>query len=81
MKDFIRINNTLVNATRLLALQHKPHESEGPFRSSEHYLAVFDTGEKLWLTPEDGAAIVDQFSHLLSKPPEGMIATTSEMAT
>lgn len=80
MKDFIQINNSLVNASRLLALQHKPHKSEGSFRSAEHYLAIFDTGKEIWLSPEDGVALVNQCQDLISKPPEGMIATTSEIA-
>lgn len=80
MKDFIQINNSLVNTSRLLALQHRPHKSEGSFRSTEHYLAIFDTGKELWLSPEDGAALMNQFQGLDSRPPEGMIATTSEIA-
>jgi hypothetical protein len=81
MKDFIRINNSLVNAPRLLALQHKPHQGEGSFRSAEHYLAIFDTGKELWLSPEDGAALMDKYQGLVAKPPDGMMATTSETAT
>jgi hypothetical protein len=80
MKDFVQVNNSLVNTSRLLALQHKPNQSEGSFRSAEHYLAIFDTGKELWLSPEDGAALMVQYQDLVSKPPDGMIATTSEMA-
>ncbi len=81
MNGFIRINNSLINGSRLLAVQHKPQRAEGSFRSSEHYLAVFDTGQELRLSLEDGALLVEHYRHRCFKPSEGMIATTSDNAT
>ncbi len=80
MEDFVKVNDTLINGSRLLALQHKPVKEEGSFRSSEHYLAVFDTGQELRLSPEDGAALVEHYRQRCTKPLEGMMATTSESA-
>ncbi len=80
MDDFIKVNETLINGSRLLAVQHKPQREEGSFRSSEHYLAVFDTGQEIRLSPEDGALIVEHYRQRCFKPSEGMIATTSESA-
>lgn len=81
MNEFAEVNDSLINIDRLLAIQHKPAKAEGSFRSAEHYLAVFDTGQELRLSPEDGALIVERYRHLSTKPSEGMIATTSERAT
>jgi len=55
---FVKVNSSLINIDRLLIVQHKPELSEGPFYTPEHYLAVFDTGEKLRLEPADGASLV-----------------------
>ena len=78
MDGFIKVNDTLINTQRLLALQQQ--ESNGHIAA--HYLAVFDTGQKLVLTSEEGAALAKQCQNLLyvSKPSEGTIATTSEGA-
>lgn len=81
MKDFVGVNNSLIDISRLLALQHKPETAEAAFRSAEHYLAIFDTGKELWLSPQDGEALAKQCYDLISKPPNGMIATTSDVAT
>lgn len=80
MKDFTVVNGSLINTSRLLALNHKPETSEGSFRSAEHYLAIFDTGKELWLSRQDGVALAKQCHDFTSGPPSGMIATTSEIA-
>jgi hypothetical protein len=60
MKEFVSVNNSLINTSRLLALHHKPETEEGSFRSAEHYLAIFDTGKELWLSPEDGSTLAKE---------------------
>lgn len=59
-EGFIRINNTLINANRLLAMERQPEKKDGRCSQVEHYLAVFDTGQKLMLTPEEGSALMDR---------------------
>lgn len=80
MEGFVKINNSLINMERLLALHHKPKQNGGSFQSAEHYIAVFDTGKELWLSPEDGSRLLTQYQDLYNKPPDGMIATTSDSA-
>ena len=58
MPKFVKANNTLINTNRLLAVQHKPAKSEGSFVLSEHYLAVFDTGQELRLPVQDGVLLL-----------------------
>jgi hypothetical protein len=72
MEGFVKVNNTLVNASRILAVQHSPELDQGVRYSPEHYTAVFDTGQQIRLTPEEGSSLV---SHC-----EGTIAMTSEIA-
>lgn len=79
MNEFLKINNSLINANRLLAVKHVPAKQEGSYRSTEHYLLVFDTGQELKLSPEDGSRLVEYYP--LSNPPRGKIAATSENAT
>jgi hypothetical protein len=81
MDGFIKINDTLINGDRLLALQHRPTREEGSFHSTEHYLAVFDNGYELRLSPEDGRSLVEYYPQRCINPLEGIIATTSESAT
>lgn len=81
MKEFVQVNSSLIDVSRLLVLHHKPETAEGAFRSTGHYLAIFDTGKEVWLSMEDGATLVKQCYDFTSKPPNGMIATTSEVAT
>ena len=57
MEGFTRINNTLINTKRLLIVEHKQESSEQSSRA-EHYRAVFDTGQILILTPEEGRALM-----------------------
>lgn len=80
MQEFVKVNNSLINTERLLALHHKPRENGGAFQSAEHYLAVFDTGKELWLCPEDGESLLRHYQDLYFKPSGGMIATTSDGA-
>lgn len=80
MNEFLEVNKSLINISRLLAIHHNPEDAEGSFRSLEHYLAIFDTGKELWLSSEDGEALARQCYDFTSKPPNGMIATTSESA-
>jgi hypothetical protein len=65
---FVRVNNTLINLDRLLAIQHHPEQNGGAFRSREHYLAVFDTGKELYLKPEDGEQLVSSMHGKSSHP-------------
>jgi hypothetical protein len=80
MNEFVKINNSLINVNRLLAVKYVPAKKEDSYRSNEHYLAVFDTGQELKLSPEDGLELVGHYKGL-SSPSEGMIATTSDRAT
>jgi hypothetical protein len=66
---FVRVNNTLINLDRLLAVQHHPERNSGAFRSTEHYLAVFDTGKDLYLKPEDGKELLSIMGHDKSSHP------------
>lgn len=76
MAQFIKAEDTLINKDRLVAVQYKPAENGGAFVSQEHYLAVFDTGEKVWLSPTEGLALIEQCQ---GRP--GTTATTSARAT
>jgi hypothetical protein len=82
VSNFIQTGQSLINAERLLSLQHKPELNEGVRYSPEHYDAMFDTGQRLRLTLEEGAALMayqgDRDGG--NKPPAGTIATTSETA-
>lgn len=80
MEEFVKVNNTVINASRLLALQHKPEKISGSFHSNEHFLAVFDTGQEVKLSPEDGKALVEHYQITASKS-AGTMDTTSESAT
>lgn len=80
MKGFIKVNNTVVNAARLLAVQYKPEEKSGSFHSEEHYLTIFDTGQTIRLSPEDGRALVGHYQ-MTAEGSAGTTATTSESAT
>ena len=60
MDGFIKVGNTLINTTRLLIIEHKQAEKTDRFSQPEHYLAVFDTGQNLMLTPEEGSALVSR---------------------
>lgn len=80
MDKFIKINNTVINAARLLAVQHKPERREGSFHSDEYYLAVFDTGQQIKLSPEDGREVVRHYQ-ATDEGSAGTTATTSESAT
>ncbi len=60
MEGFIRVDQTLINTTRLMVIQHKPEKTD--IRQSEHYLAVFDTGQELMLTPDQGKALMEATS-------------------
>lgn len=72
MEGFVKVNNSLINMERLLALHHKPKQNGGVFQSAEHYIAVFDTGQELWLSPEDGLLLVTNYQEgRYIKPSEG----------
>ena len=58
MDGFIRVDNTLINAQRLIAIGHKEAETTQQHSRPEHYLAVFDTGQELMLTPEQGRSLL-----------------------
>jgi hypothetical protein len=84
MDEFIKINNTLINMERVLAVQYQPptivtYDGGETTRTEEgYYLVSFDTGKQVRLSSEDGALLMN--NHHLSKPPDGMTATTSESA-
>lgn len=80
MDKHVKVNNTVINATRLLVVQHKPEQKSGSFHSLEHYLAVFDTGQEIKLSPEDGRALVEHYQ-ITAEKSAGTMATTSESAT
>lgn len=80
MNEFVKVNNSLINANRLLAVKHVPTKKEGSYCSAEHYLAVFDTGQELKLSPEDGSELVRSYQ-VISNVSQGMIAATSDEAT
>ena len=58
MPEFVKVNKTLINANRVLAVRHRPEDAHGSFRSVEHYLVVFDTGQEVRLSPEDGLLLI-----------------------
>jgi hypothetical protein len=80
MEGFIKVNSTVINAARLLAVQHKPDERSGSYHSEEHYLAVFDTGQQIKLSPEDGRELIGRYQ-ATADGSAGTTATTSVSAT
>jgi hypothetical protein len=78
MEGFVRINDVLINTNRLMAVQRKAG-GNGPVQ--DYYLAVFDTGQELMLTPVDGAILAEHCQSLLTNPSDGTMAMTSESAT
>jgi hypothetical protein len=70
---FLRVNQILVNEQRLLAMDHIVHPSE-------HFVLVFDSGERVQITAEDGWLLLDRHERYL-KPSEGITATASERLT
>lgn len=58
MRKFAKVDNTLIDTDRLLALQYKSARAEGSYVSTEHYLAIFDTGQELRLTVQEGALLL-----------------------
>ena len=66
---FVKIDNqVLINASRLMAVRYKP---KGQYDSTaDHYLAAFDTGQTVVLSPDEGAELLTQ-----------IMAITSESAT
>lgn len=81
MANFVYVNGTLINISRLLAVRHQPRDGERGFVTTEHYTAVFDTGKELRLEPADGAALLIHYQSCRFSPPEGNTATPSESAT
>ncbi|HKB67624.1 MAG TPA: hypothetical protein VKC61_17330 [Pyrinomonadaceae bacterium] len=68
-QQFVRVNDeVLINASRLMAMRYKPVGQYGS--TKDHYLAAFDTGQQVVLTPEEGRQLLTQ-----------IIAMTSESAT
>ncbi len=74
--EFLEINGSAIARERLLAVRHHPKVDEGVVYSPEHYQAVFDTGQELRLTPEEGAELVQRLNGS-RKPPNGTTAITS----
>ena len=81
METFVKVGKSVVNASRVIAVQHKSGKHEGVFQQDEHYLVTFDSGKELWLTPEEGGEFIDQHCGGAGKGAEGMIATTSDVLT
>ncbi len=82
MKDeFVVINNTAINLSRVLAVHHDPGNGQSSgFVIREHYLVLFDGGHTLSLKPVDGQPLIERFRNL-AKPSLGKTQTTSEDAT
>jgi hypothetical protein len=74
MEGFIKIGDALINTDRLITVSRE--EARG--RIAAHYLAVFDTGQKLMLSLEEGAELSQRLYE--RKPSDGTMATNSESA-
>jgi hypothetical protein len=81
MDRFLKMNGTLVNIDRVLAVHHRPELLDGILYNTEHYQVVFDTGQELRLSPEDGKLLIDHGIFRSGSPPDGTTITTSERAT
>jgi hypothetical protein len=74
MDNFVQISKTLINTQRLVVVSPRPTASDGSF------LAVWDTGQDLVLTQQDGEALIKAIQRRDTKPPDGTIAMTSDRA-
>jgi hypothetical protein len=79
--EFVVINNTAINLSRVLAVHHDPGNGQTTgYVIREHYLVMFDDGQKLSLKPVDGQPLIERFRNL-AKPSLGTTQTTSGDAT
>jgi len=79
MEKFVKLDNVLINVERLISVKYGPETQSPKLVQSEHYLALFDTGQVVMLEPEDGRALIERCQRLYTPiPSEGKIATTSE---
>lgn len=79
--EFVVINNTAINLSRVLAVHHDPGNGQSSgFVIREHYLVLFDHGQRLSLKPVDGQPLIERFRNF-NKPSCGKTHTTSEDAT
>lgn len=68
MDGFIKVNNTLINMERVLAIQYQPPNivtydgGETSQTEDGYYLISFDTGKQLRLSSEDGALLMNSVS-------------------
>jgi hypothetical protein len=76
MENLVRIDDILINVSRLIAVCPRPDTHKAMPEGS--YLATFDTGQHLILTPSTGAALMDHFQSLRTSPSLGTMATSSE---
>jgi hypothetical protein len=54
MEKFVKLDNILINVERLISVKYGPETQSPKLVQSEHYLALFDTGQVVMLEPEDG---------------------------
>lgn len=82
MEKFVKLDNILINVDRLISVKHEPEVRTRQLDQSEHYMALFDTGQLVMLSVEDGRALIEQSQCLYTPTPsDGTIATTSESRT
>ncbi len=79
MEKFVKLDNILINTDRLISVKHEPETNTRQLEQSEHYMALFDTGQLVMLTVEDGEALIERCQCLYKPTPSaGTMATTSE---
>lgn len=79
--EFVVINDTAINLRRVLAVHHDPGNGQSSgLVIREHYLVMFDDGQKLSLKPVDGQPLIERFRNFC-KPSDGKTQTSSEDAT
>jgi hypothetical protein len=81
MEKFVKLDNILINVDRLISVKHEPDIQTRKIEQSEHYMALFDTGQLVMLSVKDGTALIERCQRLYTPiPSEGTMATTSESA-
>jgi hypothetical protein len=79
MSGFIRVGDSLINSDRLISMKYQPSALKGGVEHFEGYTVLFDTGQLVMLTREDGDALFHFLK--LTKPSDGTIAISSEGST
>jgi hypothetical protein len=62
MGKFIKLDNILINLDRLISVKHEPEMQTRQIEQSEHYMALFDTGQLVMLSVTDGTALIERMS-------------------